>query len=61
MPFSVSSIIVCLFVQFVPFSGDCMILSGAEDREVRQHDLKSCETVKVSRLPFRGPLTHKPN
>ena len=35
------------FVQFAPFSGDRVILSGAEDREVRLHDLSSFETVKV--------------
>ena len=35
-----------------------MILTGAEDREVRQHDLKSCETVKVSGLPFSQGLPY---
>lgn len=34
-------------VKFVPFSGDHMILTGAEDREIRLHDLTNFDTVQV--------------
>ena len=47
-------------VQFTPFSGDRLVLSGAEDREVRLHDLNSFETVKVHEMDVRmyHTLTH---
>ena len=46
-----SSSCLCLSVcQFAPFSGDTVVLSGAEDREVRLHDLNNFETVKVDAL-----------
>ncbi|CAI8058109.1 WD and tetratricopeptide repeats protein 1, partial [Geodia barretti] len=35
-------------VKFVPFSGDNQLLTGAEDKEVRLHDITSMETTRVS-------------
>ncbi len=36
-----------LHTQFVPFTGDSNILTGAEDRDVRLHDLHAMETKRV--------------
>lgn len=33
--------------QFVPGSGDRQLLTGAEDREVRLHDITASETTQV--------------
>ena len=39
-----------LLLQFVPFSGDRSLLTGAEDKELKLHDLHSFETTQVPTL-----------
>lgn len=35
------------FPQFLPFSGDKMLITGSEDGEVRLHDLTTFDTTQV--------------
>jgi hypothetical protein len=34
-------------MQFLPFSGDKMLITGSEDGEVRLHDLTTFDTTQV--------------
>jgi WD and tetratricopeptide repeats protein 1 len=44
---NIISQILLVFLQFLPFSGDNIIISAAADCRVRVHDVTSHETVHV--------------